>query len=375
MAEGRRARVTVVLADDEVRAVLGVGVHEVSAVEQLYEPVASASIGIWRVRAGDQSAVLKLTEHSDAGHENWRSGEDAAHWYYWRREALAYGSGLLGSLTGGLRAPHCHLVAARPDGSVALWLEDLSGTPGPQWPLARYEHAARHLGQTQGAYMAGRPLPDEPWLSHDWMRAYLRQRDGDLGLVGEPAAWDHSLVAANFTDPPVDRLRAMRADQSRLLDALDGLPRTLCHRDLHPANLFVDDKGDDATVAIDWSFVGIGALGDDAGNLVPDSVLDFHVDPHDLDDLYELVARGYEAGLRDSGWDGPPALVRLGMAATIAAKYAWIAPAILRAVTENRPTLNRRPITETLRWWAPTVRFLLDRADEARELAGARPPE
>ncbi len=161
----------------------------------------------------------------------------------------------------------------------------------------------------------------------------------------------------------------MRADQSRLLDVLDGLPRTLCHRDLHPANLFVD--GNDATVAIDWSFVGIGALGEDAGNLVPDSVLDFHVDPRRIDDLYELVARGYDAGLRDAGWGGSPAVVRLGMASIIAAKYAWIAPAILRAAIENRPLLNRRAIADTLRWWAPTVRFLLDRADEARELGDA----
>ena len=114
-------------------------------------------------------------------------------------------------------------------------------------------------------------------------------------------------------------------------------------------------------------------MGEDAGNLVPDSVLDFHVDPHHIDDLYELVARGYEAGLHDAGWEGPTALVRAGMASTIAAKYAWIAPAILRAATENRPTLNRRPITDTLRWWVPTVRFLFDRADEARELR-ALPP-
>ncbi len=353
---------------------LGAGAGAVSAVEQLYEPVASASIGIWRVRADDRSAVLKLTAHSDAGHENWRSGEDPTHWYYWRREALAYESGLLGSLTGGLRASRCHLVASRPDGSVALWLEDLSGTPAPQWPLARYELAARHLGQTQGVYMAGRPLPDEPWLSHDWMRAYLRQRDGDVELVGERASWDHPVVAASFAAPPVERLHAMRADQSRLLDALDGLPRTLCHRDLHPANLFDARDGDDATITIDWSFVGIGALGEDAGNLVPDSVLDFHVDPRHIDELYALVARGYEAGLRDAGWDGPPELVRLGMASTIAAKYAWIAPAILRAVTENRPTLNRRPTADTMYWWVPTVRFLLDRADEARELRGAHPP-
>ena len=52
---------SLVLVDEEVRAVLGVGMDEVS-VEQLYEPVASASIGIWRVRGGDRSAVLNLAQ-------------------------------------------------------------------------------------------------------------------------------------------------------------------------------------------------------------------------------------------------------------------------------------------------------------------------
>ena len=59
------------------------------------------------------------------------------------------------------------------------------------------------------------------------------------------------------------------------------------------------------------------------------------------------------------------------MAATIAAKYAWILPAILRAAVEHRDQLNGRPFDEAMQWWAPTVQFLLDRADEARDLAAA----
>ena len=104
---------------------------------------------------------------------------------------------------------------------------------------------------------------------------------------------------------------------------------------------------------------------------MPDAVLDFHVAAARIDDLYETVAAGYGAGLRDAGWDGPDSVVRLGMAATIAAKYAWILPAILRAAVERREQLNGRPFDEAMQWWAPTVRFLLDRADEARGLAAA----
>ena len=299
---------------DELRAVFGAGAADpVGAppiVEQVYEPVVSASSGIWRVRAGDRSAILKLVAHSTEGHVNWLSGEEPSHWYYWRREVLAYESGLLESLPGDLRAPACHLVAERDDGSVALWLEDLRGRPATRWTIGRYGLAARHLGRTQGAYLTSRALPDQEWLSRDWMRDYLTQRDGDLELVDDTDAWQEALVAASFPTPPVERLQEMRGDQSRFLDALDRLPRTLCHLDLHPANLFAGADGggrgvDDSTVAIDWSFVGIGSLGEDAGNLVPDAVLDFHVAPERLDELYETVAAGYASGLRDAGWDGP----------------------------------------------------------------------
>ena len=340
------------------------------AVERVYDPVASASSGIWRVHADGHAAILKLVAHSDRGHVAWRSGEEPSHWYYWRREVLAYQSGLLESFSGGLRAPKCRLVAERSDDSVTLWLEELDGTPGTRWDLERYETASRHLGRMQGAYVSGRPIPEEEWLSRDWLRDYLGQRDGDMALVADATLWDHARIRPWFPTPPIERVEAMRRDQPLFLGALEQFPRTLCHLDLHPANLFADGKN--STVAIDWAFVGLGALGEDAGNLVVDAVLDFHVDASKIDDLHARIATGYEAGLRDAGWDGPTSVVRLGMAATIAAKYAWIAPAILRAVSEDRDLLNGWPIGEALGWWAPSVEFLLARADEARDLVSRR---
>ncbi len=142
----------------------------------------------------------------------------------------------------------------------------------------------------------------------------------------------------------------MRRDQSRFLDALDLLPRTLCHLDVHPGNLFAEADG--STVAIDWAFVGIGAIGEDAGNLVPDAVLDFHIPAAVIDDLCETVAAWYAAGLAHAGWSDPRSFARLGMAATIAAKYAWIPPAILKStgfVPRSRSvfTCPQRPHTVT----------------------------
>jgi hypothetical protein len=93
----------------------------------------------------------------------------------------------------------------------------------------------------------------------------------------------------------------MRRDQESFLVALERMPHTVCHLDLHPANLF---GRDDETVLIDWSFVGLGSIGEDAVNLVPDAVLDFHVPPEEVADLYDLVLGGYLEGCGTQGGPG-----------------------------------------------------------------------
>jgi Phosphotransferase enzyme family len=329
----------------------------------IFDPVTSGTGGIWRLRGSGWSVVLKVVHHSDRGHEHWLSGRDPSHWYYWRREVFAYTSGLLASLSGGLRAPRCHLATEGPGESVRLWLEDVADRPATAWPLERYRMACRHLGQAQGAFLVDRPLPDERWLSRQWLRAYLRQRAGNIALLDDPQAWANPVVAEAFPNPPVEDLRRMWKDQERFLASLDRMPRTLCHLDLHPKNLF--DVGG-KTVLIDWSFVGIGAVGEDAGNLVADTVLDFHVFPEQIGRLWDSVIEGYLTGLAEAGWDGDPQTVSRAMSATIASGYAWIAPAILRVANDGRSTHNGKPLVEGVQWWAMVTPFLLRMADEAR---------
>ena len=218
-------------------------------------------------------------------------------------------------------------------------------------------------GEAQGAYVIEGALPRHAWLGRDWLRWYLRQRDGDLALLSDPAAWRAPSAKRWLSPFGGDALLGMRADQDRFLAALDGMPRTICHLDLHPGNLFGTDAG---TVVIDWSFVGIGALGEDVGNLVADACLDFHVDGEDLDDVFAAVLEGYAEGLR--AYTVPTERLELAMRATIAAKYAWIAPAMLRAAVDGRDTLKGRPVEESFARWSPVVSFLLRSADESRRL-------
>jgi hypothetical protein len=108
------------------------------------------------------SVVLKLCT-SQLG------GAEPTDWDYWQRELLAYQSGLLDHLPGGLAAPRCYGTEQSP-GMFRLWLEDVTDVLGPRWPLARYGLAARHLSQFNGAYLAGRPLSLAVWLEVGWQR-------------------------------------------------------------------------------------------------------------------------------------------------------------------------------------------------------------
>jgi hypothetical protein len=340
--------------------------------KKIYEPVASASAGIWRVSGADWSVVLKLVGHGVQGHPNWMSGTDPSHWYYWKREVLAYQSGLPDSFTGGLRGPEVLGIFERADGSVALWLEDVGkGSPGTSWTVADYRSVARQIGEAQGRWSREDRPRIEPWFSSDWLRAYLAQRDGDVELLSDPAPWAWPLVRDNLNRATVGPMTEMRADQNVFLDALDRLPRTLCHFDLHPANLF---SVAEETVLIDWAFVGTGALAEDAATLVAEAVLDFHVEPARFDDLFEVVRAGYVEGLEEAGWSGAAELVERGMNATLGARYAWIGPALLRSVVEERSVMNRRPIAETARCWGQTIPFLLDHAAGARRSASGQTP-
>jgi len=327
--------------------------------------VSSATGGVWRVAPGAEGAaafVLKVVHRSDGGHEYWRSSEDPADPMYWKREPRLFASGLLDRLAGGLRAVCLHHAAARGDGSIALWLEDLPD-PATAWPVERYGLAARHLGRAQAALVGEHRVPTEPWLSRGWLRAYVERRRQD---VTDPTPVDlerTELSRVAFPEPLGDWAREVLARSDGLFAALDRLPQTLCHMDFWPPNLF---GGDDETVAVDWAFAGLGFLGEDIGNLVPDTMLDFFVDSRDGDALWDACVSGYLAGLRDGGWKGSDREVRFGVVAAAAVKYAWMVPWLLRRSADPAAVadLERRsglPGAEVYRRRGEVMRQIHDR--------------
>ena len=97
-------------------------------------------------------------------------GTDPGAWDYPAREGLAYGSGLLAALPGGLAAPRCLAVETQPDGTSWLWLEAVTDAhPGP-WPLDRYARVARAPRPLQRR-LPGRGAPAGPAVAEPGMAA------------------------------------------------------------------------------------------------------------------------------------------------------------------------------------------------------------
>jgi hypothetical protein len=119
----------------------------------------AATGGIWRARGGSGPRVLKIAQPgTDDPTLVWGTSDDQAHWNYWQREPLAYRGGLVASAyaDAGLRGPRLLDAVDRPDGSVALWLEEVSGEPGATWTPSELRAFCERLGAAQGAWASGR---------------------------------------------------------------------------------------------------------------------------------------------------------------------------------------------------------------------------
>lgn len=118
-------------------------------------------------------------------------------------------------------------------------------------------------------------------------------------------------------------------------------------------------------------FVGYGALGEDPGNLVPDSIFDGYLPADRLEELERAVYGAYVRGLEAAGWRGDPAQVRLGFTAS-AVKYCWLAPHMAASPPLGVYAAASGRDPQAVRAGRVTVlERLVDWADEARSLTRA----
>jgi Phosphotransferase enzyme family len=228
-------------------------------------------------------------------------------WDYWKREWHVYQSPWLQQLAGPLVAPRCFAtgdVLTETDEELAwIAMEDLAALDHRPWPHRYFRHVARQLGMFNGGYLAGRPLPTDPWLSRDWQRGWTEE----AGLLIEtlPTVPDHPIAGRIFTQDLIDDIIGLWEQREKLYTALDQLPRTLCHNDVFPRNVFIcGPDHSDRSVAIDWAFCGPAPVGQELSTLVGASQAFMESRPERWNDLERDCLDGYAEGLRQAGWHG-----------------------------------------------------------------------
>ncbi|HTW18974.1 MAG TPA: phosphotransferase [Mycobacteriales bacterium] len=325
----------------------------------------SVTGGVYRVHGEDFSIVIKVVrrgidEDPDA---LWVSGATPEHRNYWKREWLAYASGMLDTLPGELRAPRTLLTTAPADDECWIWMEDVQGVPGREWELDNYDGAAYDLATTQAAYACGRSvLPGDEWLSRHWLRGWVDNLARSIGSLDDDARWTEDWQA------PMAALRSrvsgLWAAREELLAIVESAPQTVVHCDFWPTNLIAADDG--TTVALDWSQVGIGSLAQDLDQLTLDPVWMLVLPDAPLDELEAHVVPSYLSGLRTSGVDVDESTARRWYAASAAVHYAPLAamfavdPVRESEIVESAEVRFRRPYAEIVATKARVVGHALE---------------
>ncbi len=335
-------------------------------------------LGVYRVSgtARDQgddtgwSLILKIASGSAQ-----MGSTDPAVWNYWKREILVNQSGLLNDLPGSLRAPRCYAVVEYPGEEFWLWTEDVRESVS-DWTMAEHGLAARHLGEFNGAYLMGHPLPvATPWLTwgrvREWTMLTAPLIEGSRRNAESP------LGRRYFRGDSFERMMNLWANHGRLLNAFERLSVCFCHHDAFRRNLFLlqNGAGSRGTVAIDWAFVGFGRVGEEIGITTANNLIWMEVVPDQAKALDQAVFSGYVEGLRDAGWQGDARLARLGYCVNAALVLGLAWPVVHLGFMQEPEWVGLmqksigHPIDAIFEAWSATQFFLLDLADEAIKLA------
>jgi hypothetical protein len=346
-----------------------------------YPSVSPHSRGLFRVRGSantssgttDWSLILKAFQLVDDSPTS-----DEAHPFYWKREALAYQSGLLPQRTDGFAAPACFGVTERSDTSLWLWLEAIDEPAPDHWTISRFRLAAAHLGVFSGSYSLPASLPSAPWLSRGLMRAWVADSAYLIECIQDSSIWNHPLLCDTAFASFVPAILQLWDQREAWFTTLEQLPQTLCHHDMWRKNVLARRSTGETeqTVAVDWEVVGLGAVGEDVGNFIGVSLLNCDIEAQDAQVCATAMLDDYAQGLQRAGSRADLREMRAAAQATAALRCVfstacWPATIVrnpdksARFIQESEQRW-RRPIEAIFAQWATVTAFLLAQAEEAR---------
>jgi len=292
---------------------------------------------------------------------------------YWKREVLVYQAKLLEQLPGNMVAARCYKVQEMPDEQHCIWLEAVEEII-KDWEMEHHQLAARHLGQFNGAYLAGHPLPEQkdwmmPGRMHQWLELLPPDRDKLI-------QFSESDLGGWLSRHSVDRIMNLWEKRKTLVDAYDRLPTCYCHHDAFRRNLMLRKRKDNIleTVAIDWAFTGPGKVGEEIAVTTCRLLWGMDVSVMQAHDFDAAVFEGYSAGLRDAGWKGDLQLARFGYWATVGltsgvAFSVYMSDGLAHSGEYTMfEAFIGHPADDIIEQWAEVVPFLLDMGEKALTL-------
>jgi hypothetical protein len=289
----------------------------------------------------------------------------------WQREPLMYGSGVLDDLPGPMAAPRCLGIEEPPGDEPWIWMTNVAGISSRDWPMERFYAALTHLGECQGAYLCGSPLPEDDWFDTSWWLRKHAAEGHKRTQRGLAVAKAHPVAARVFEGDRGKGLLALFDQRNAMLDALERLPLTLTHGDFNPSNMIAPDGSDEQTVAVDWHFSGSGVIGFDVVTLIGCAAVFDGPKLGRVDEITEPAIGAYLQGLRRAGWDGDDRLARFGCLGNLAIRITSGIPDLVhRAIDEGHPLQVRDPqrLEELMAHYAECLDYLLALAGETKRL-------
>jgi hypothetical protein len=289
------------------------------------------------------------------------------HYYYWKREALVYHSGILNQLPAGIRAPICYAVEEYSDGNVWVWFEDIAiESKQSDWTFTHMCKISYLLGKYNGAYVTGTPLPTESFICHTWMRSWVEVCTAYAKPMEEQKViWDSYLNELHGKSSIWELYIKNRTRVDSLLETLELLPRVFAHQDVHWDNIFLEHlNGSDSLIAIDWQFASISGVGEELGRMFGYALLKERVPINKAAEYKEQLFLNYVQGLRDVGWDGNSELARFGFTTSASLRFILVIDKLLSKLEED-DRINQKDKTNHM---LLVFHILLEMAEESWNL-------
>lgn len=201
------------------------------------------------------SLIAKITLKAD-------ESEQPEGYRYWKREALAYQSDFVKNLPEHLSAPQVYAIDESSESTVVIWMEDVKDDFFGNWSLDGCESAAYQLGVFNGSYLSQKSLPDEDWITRDWLEKYVDHASPMVDFISNNPGYPLVKSLYGKTVPFILAFWQIRTD---LFRCLAKMPQVFCHQDTIKRNLFINQG---RLTAIDWGYAGIAPLGTDLAPLI-----------------------------------------------------------------------------------------------------------